>query len=125
MSLQVFKPCYEAIENAHTAALPIGQAVRLGTNGNQVLPITATTQIVHGFVALEEITAEQDGQVYREGGDAIALAGGTIARGAALVINASGRVVSTTTVNAKCIGYAQSAASSGEQVLINFTRFNL
>lgn len=120
---QLFQPRYDT-KVAQAAAVK-GQAVKLGTGDKQVTPVTADTDLVHGFVALQDVRINDDCNVYREGGEATALAGGAITKGALVKVTATGRVIVTTTANDQAVGYAIEAAANNELVRIFFTRIKV
>lgn len=122
MGRELFRPQYEAVVNSDSSSIAVGKAVKLGTNNLEVGVVSAATDLVHGFVAENSIDAGGDGQIYREGGEAVALAGGAITKGAYLKPDASGDLIATSTADDQVVGYALEAASDGELFKFNFTR---
>lgn len=120
---------YETVESAETSdTLDRGQAVKLSTDGEtpKVVAVNAATDIVHGFVSdIGGIAAGKLGTIIRVGNGAYGIAGGTIAVGNALKLDASGHLVATTTSDDKCVGYAKDSASDNDLFAFEFTRFVL
>ena len=127
----IYEPKYQTRTMESTGNVARGTAVKLGTSELQVSPVDDAADVVHGF--LDHAGPDGDNakngstvQIYREGGEAYGLAGGAIAKGALLRINATGRLVSSAFGNrssSQIVGYAlEAAAAAGELVRFNFTR---
>ena len=114
---------FERYSARHTTeTLKKGQAVKRATTNpdTDVEVVDAATDFVFGF-ATEAYAADTDCDIYREGGEAIVLAGGTVAVNGAVKINADGEVVATAAGN-DMIGYALEALSDGNLGRIYFQR---
>lgn len=106
------------------SAVVEGQAVKLssGTDYTEVDTVTAATDYVVGFAKDMDRSAGQDGDIYREGGSAYALAAATaLAKGARVKIDASGKLVAAGNSEA-AIGYTLAAIAANEIGAIYFQR---
>lgn len=119
---QLFSPRYDAV--IANAAIDEGQAVKLVSDERTVGAVDSADDTVIGFARFAADAAQETIEIYREGGDAVGLAGGTIGFGDPVAVNGSGALVVSDGHNAKCIGFAIEAASSGDFVRFLFTRFN-
>ena len=100
-----------------------GRAVKLGAGDKTVTAVTAATDNFIGITAYGDAEANRDGQIFREGGDAIAEAGAVIAKGAQLKLDGQGRVISSGN-NERSIGVAlEASTAAGQLIAIQFTRF--
>ena len=120
------KPCYSTFLAG--ADLTEGTAVKFGAGANvnelTVVPVTAAADFVLGIVYGDDRKNGEEVTIYREGGEAHVLAGGAIAKGDPLKINAAGRVIKATSDDKGVIGYAMDAgAANGDWVRFYFTRF--
>ena len=97
-----------------SGAIGEGRAVTLESSDLTFSQVNSLSDVVHGFAKDGDATDGSDFEIYREGGDAIGLAGGAISRGDRLIVDASGRLVVDGRAIGGAIGYALEDAASGE-----------
>lgn len=118
---QLFHPRYDVV--IADEAITEGTAVNLKTDARTVEAVDNTADRVHGFARFAAAAKGDTIEIYREGGEAIGLAGADITFGADLVVNGSGELIPTTTASDNCIGYALEAVDDADLVRFMFTRF--
>lgn len=119
MSRQIWSPQYDTLEA--TGAIRRGQALKLAPNANTVMAVNNPSDLVFAISAED---APNGGTIdaFREFGEAIFLAGGNIATGNRLKIDAMGRVILATGGGEESIGVALSAGTENSLVRGIFTR---
>lgn len=85
------------------------------SNDNSIVLANAQTLPIIGIL-LNAPVAGDAAKVALFGPTTFVVAGGTIAKGASLTVNASGQVITTTTPADQVIGIALEAASSGDRI---------
>ena len=91
----------------------------LAVGENAVDAVSAVGDLVHGFMNHQ---SKETGEIFREGGEAYALAGTVLAKGVWVKINAAGRVI-LADANSEAVGYTVEAVSAAGQIVrIMFTR---
>lgn len=123
----LFNPKYDTV--VANEAINEGIAVTPLAAENRVEAVDATGELVFGFIDKENAVANQDAQIFREGGDAYGVSGAAIAKNAILGVNASGKLIPLTkaaanAVPADAVGYALEAVGAADNfVRFRFTRF--
>lgn len=119
MSKQIWGPRYDTV--IATGSVRKGQAVKLEAQDNTVRAVNSSSDLVFAF---SDQDAPNGGtlDIVKEGGDAMVLAGGNVAIGDRVRIDAQGRVVRASTNGEESIGIALGAGSEDNIVRILFTR---
>ncbi len=116
---QLFNPVYDS--GKITTAIKEGQALKQGTNDREFAIVTATGDLVHGLARAQDYIANATLDFFREGGEAYALAGGAITKGARVKVTADADFVVAGAAESS-IGYALEAAADEAIFRIMFTR---
>lgn len=85
-----------------------------GSNDNSVVLANAQTNVCIGIL-LNNPVAGDDAEVALLGPTTFGIAGGSITKGAKLTVDASGKLIATTTAADQVVGIAMEGASSGDR----------
>lgn len=116
----LWSPRYQTV--IANEAIANGTAVTLITNEITVEAVDALKENVHGFANGAALKKNDSLQIYKEGGEAVGLAGGAITLGARLKVDAAGKLIAATVAGEDTVGYSLEAAADGDLVAFAFTR---
>lgn len=123
MSKKLFGARYDV--GVANEAIAAGRAIKLTATRGRFDVVDAATDLIHG-VSVNSASKEGDTiEFYREGGEAVGVAGGAITVGARLSANAEGKLVANNTDNAAVIGYALEAAVADAEFAFMFSRHSV
>lgn len=105
------------------AGTTYGLAVKQGATDSAVILPTAANQQCLGIVSESDITDSGILGIVRDG-ETIAIAGAAIAADADLIVDATGKLITSTATGDNVIARAiTSAIASGDEVLVEITKF--